>query len=245
MSIHHASFVAAVALSSAAAVAQPTFVPGTVRNEQFVGTMTTNFLFDSGTGVLRPGSVSTPVTLQALLTAWASRRGYDYYKAQSDLGSTGAQNNPYFQSNLNEGTMPGSPRMTFPSLVVVPDGIADEGLHVGNDATAQPDQWRNLRLRVDFLSDALQLNQSFVTQGLFTLTSSSSGTALLPGVANTFTFSTAGGLPMPMTPLAGGGGAGGSLYLESMTFTMTLVPSPGAAALLGLGGLAVTRRRRR
>ena len=244
MSIHHASFVAGVALSSAAAIAQPTFVPGTVRNEQFVGTMTTNFLFDSGTGVLQPGSVSTTFTMQALLTAWASRRGYDYYKAQSDLNAAGLHQNPYFQENLNDGTMPDSSRITFPSLVVVPDGIADEGLHVGNDATGQPDQWRNLRLRVDFLSDALQLNQSFVTQDLFTLTSSSSGTALLPGVTNTFAFSTAGGLPMLMTPLAGGGGAGGLLYLESMTFTMTLVPSPGAAVILGLGGLMATRRRR-
>jgi hypothetical protein len=244
MSIHHASFVAAVVLSSAAAIAQPTFVPGTVSNEQFVGTMTTNFLFDSGTGVLRPGSVSTPVTMQVLLTAWSSRRGYDYYKARSDLNAAGLPLNPYFQQNSLDGDRPGSRSIRFPSLVVVPDGIADEGLHVGNDATAQPDQWRNLRLRVDFLGDALQLNQSFVTQDLFTLTSSSSGTALLSGVTNTFAFSTAGGLPMPMTPLAGGGGAGGSLYLESMTFTMTLVPSPGAAVILGLGGLMASRRRR-
>ena len=39
-------------------------------------------------------------------TAWASRKGYQYYMAQSDLASAGLTHNPAFQENKNEGTMP-------------------------------------------------------------------------------------------------------------------------------------------
>jgi YD repeat-containing protein len=37
---------------------------------------------------------------------WASKKGYDYYKAGSNMRSAGAHKNPYFQANNNEGEMP-------------------------------------------------------------------------------------------------------------------------------------------
>ena len=44
--------------------------------------------------------------IAALLAAWASKRGYDFYQAQSQLQSTGAHHNPAFQENSNQGEMP-------------------------------------------------------------------------------------------------------------------------------------------
>lgn len=44
----------------------------------------------------------------ALLAAYLSKKGYDYYKAQSDLASTGLNNNPAFQEANNIGSMPDS-----------------------------------------------------------------------------------------------------------------------------------------
>lgn len=41
-----------------------------------------------------------------LNSAFTSKKGYDYYKAQSDLTSAGLHNNPAFQENTNQGTMP-------------------------------------------------------------------------------------------------------------------------------------------
>ncbi len=47
-----------------------------------------------------------PASPQALLGAWLSKRGYDYYKAKSDLNAAGLHSNPYFQENQNAGAMP-------------------------------------------------------------------------------------------------------------------------------------------
>ncbi len=44
--------------------------------------------------------------IAALIAAWASKRGYDYYQAQSQLQSTGAHQNPVFLENSNAGEMP-------------------------------------------------------------------------------------------------------------------------------------------
>ncbi len=41
----------------------------------------------------------------ALIVAWLSKRGYDYYQAQSALQSTGAQTNPAFQDHGHQGEM--------------------------------------------------------------------------------------------------------------------------------------------
>lgn len=49
-----------------------------------------------------------PASPQALLAAYLSKRGYDYYKAQSDMSSTGAHTNPYFKDNELAGDMPDS-----------------------------------------------------------------------------------------------------------------------------------------
>ena len=38
--------------------------------------------------------------------AWLSKRGYDYYKAASDLTAAGLQSNPFFQDNQHAGEMP-------------------------------------------------------------------------------------------------------------------------------------------
>lgn len=43
---------------------------------------------------------------------------------------------------------------------------------------------------------------------------------------------------------AGGGVAGASLAQETLFFKVTVTPAPASAALLGLGGLVATRRRR-
>jgi len=45
--------------------------------------------------------------IAALLAAWFSKKGYDYYQAQSQMTSTGAFHNPAFQENSNHGEMPG------------------------------------------------------------------------------------------------------------------------------------------
>lgn len=42
----------------------------------------------------------------APVPAWLSKRGYDYYKNRSDLGSAGAQNNPFFNESQNAGSIP-------------------------------------------------------------------------------------------------------------------------------------------
>ncbi len=46
------------------------------------------------------------VVIAALIAAYASRKGYEYYRAQSQLNSAGAYNNPYFTQNTNAGEMP-------------------------------------------------------------------------------------------------------------------------------------------
>ena len=51
--------------------------------------------------------------IAALFIAFFSKKGYDYYAAQSALSSTGLQNNPAFQENNNQGKMPGSDTSTF------------------------------------------------------------------------------------------------------------------------------------
>jgi YD repeat-containing protein len=48
-----------------------------------------------------------PASPASLIAAWLSKKGYDYYKAQSDLASAGAQHNPYFKNNELAGEMVG------------------------------------------------------------------------------------------------------------------------------------------
>jgi hypothetical protein len=41
----------------------------------------------------------------AVIAAWASKKGYDYYRNMSDFSSSGAQANPYFTNNESQGEM--------------------------------------------------------------------------------------------------------------------------------------------
>lgn len=45
--------------------------------------------------------------IAALLAAWFSKKGYDYWKSQSDLTASAAHTNPYFAPNNADGVMPG------------------------------------------------------------------------------------------------------------------------------------------
>ncbi len=44
-------------------------------------------------------------SVSPLVAMWLSKKGYDYYKMQSDLSSAAMQNNPYFKNNGNQGEM--------------------------------------------------------------------------------------------------------------------------------------------
>jgi hypothetical protein len=68
-------------------------------------------------GGLPPGAVAgiaagviagivVAAVVAALLAAFLSKKGYDYYQAQSALQSTGAQSNPAYTQNQAEGRMP-------------------------------------------------------------------------------------------------------------------------------------------
>jgi len=41
----------------------------------------------------------------ACIAAWLSKKGYDHYKAKSDLTAAGAHHNPYFKDNEMAGEM--------------------------------------------------------------------------------------------------------------------------------------------
>jgi hypothetical protein len=45
--------------------------------------------------------------IAALIAAFLSKKGYDFYQAQSALNSAGLHHNPAFQTNQNQGEMPG------------------------------------------------------------------------------------------------------------------------------------------
>ena len=49
--------------------------------------------------------IALAVVIAALLAAWFSKKGYDYYKAQSDNAAASMQTNPYFVNNEMVGEM--------------------------------------------------------------------------------------------------------------------------------------------
>lgn len=51
-------------------------------------------------------AIVASAVIAALLAAFLSKKGYDYYQAQSQLKAVGLQNNPMFQDNTNQGSMP-------------------------------------------------------------------------------------------------------------------------------------------
>lgn len=226
----------------------PQFAFADGRNGNYLCGQTSHFLFDDGSGTLQPGTVTSAFTLDMTFTQFATtRRGYDYYKARSDMNAAGLHSNPYYVNSGLSGEMVGLAHVVINPIAAAPQELADAGLYVGNDevgATGELDQWDAMSFRVDFLNDALEVMQSYVAEGRITLLGSSSGTAFLPGVTNTYSFSTIGGPARPLIALPGSTGTPAALYLQDITFTTTYVPAPGAIALLGLGGLLATRRRR-
>lgn len=235
--------LAIVCTAAACSMTAPLLAEG--RDGNYICGQTTHFLYDNGSGTLQPGTVTSTFTLDSTFTQFAtSRRGYDYYKAQSDMSAAGMHTNPYFQDNANQGEMPDLPHMVVRPIAPANQQITDAGLYVGNDATGELDQWDGMSFRVDFLNEALEVMQSYVAEGRITLLGASSGTAFLPGVTNTYSFSTIGGPARPLIALPSSIGAPAALYLQDITFTTTYVPAPGAMALLAVGGLIATRRRR-
>lgn len=218
------------------------------RVDELLCVQTSNFVYDNGAGVQRPATITSSFPVQTSLSFQGRRRGYVYYQSGSILTSAGAQNNPYFNNSGNPGEMPldGFRFVVVNPIANASPGVDDAGLYVGDGSAAFPDLWEGMQFRIDFLNDAMQVGLSYVAEGRIILTSSTSGTALLPDVTNTYTFSTLGGPLRLMTPTVFGGGSPpvGSLYLQDITFTTTIVPAPGTAVLLGLAGLAAARRRR-
>merc|ERR1711991_323297 len=50
--------------------------------------------------------IAVAAVIAALIVAFLSKKGYDYYKAQSDSAAAGLHLNPYFQENTLSGDMP-------------------------------------------------------------------------------------------------------------------------------------------
>lgn len=219
---------------------------GPPRNERFICGQTSHLFYDNGNGVQQPATVTTSFSLSTAIQLWASRRGYDYYKAQSDMSQSSTNTNPYFSNNGLAGDLPSFRYIVINPIAAAPQSIDDAGLYLGDGTARLPDLWDGMSLRVDFLNDELQVGLSYVAEGRITLMSSTSGTALHPGVTNTYSFSTLGGPLRLMTPETRGGSSppSGSLYLQDISFTTTLVPTPSTAALLGAGAFMASRRRR-
>jgi len=51
--------------------------------------------------------IAVAAVIAALIVAFLSKKGYDYYKAQSDNAAAGMHQNPYFKTNQLAGDMPG------------------------------------------------------------------------------------------------------------------------------------------
>jgi len=68
-------------------------------------------LLGAGTVAGITGGVIAAIVIAAiiacLLGIWASRKGYQYYMAKSNMNSAGAVHNPYFKNNQNSGDMIG------------------------------------------------------------------------------------------------------------------------------------------
>jgi YD repeat-containing protein len=54
-----------------------------------------------------------PASPETVVRGWLSKKGYDYYQAQSDLNAAGLQSNPYFADNSMAGDMPTASRKSY------------------------------------------------------------------------------------------------------------------------------------
>ena len=84
-------------------------VPGTYALELVVGgTVVSSFNATCADAVTNPELVlqeppeEPPASPQTLLAGFLSKKGYDYYKAKSDLASAGAHTNPYFKTGFDD-----------------------------------------------------------------------------------------------------------------------------------------------
>jgi hypothetical protein len=50
-------------------------------------------------------AIAVAAVVAALIALWFSKKGYDYYKAQSDSAAAGMHTNPYFVTNELAGEM--------------------------------------------------------------------------------------------------------------------------------------------
>lgn len=75
-------------------------------NSQY--TLMAGFIYatEPTTPIIQGPPEEPPASPLGLIAAYLSKRGYDYYKAQSDLTAAGLHHNPAFQENNNQGQMP-------------------------------------------------------------------------------------------------------------------------------------------
>lgn len=246
-----------LSLTSFAAVASPQI--GEKRTVQYLCGQTTHFRMDDGAGGTVPFVSSSSFILDVEFeyggpVQMGSRKGYEYYKAKSDMASAGVHNNPLFQDNGNSGENPlfGSPEMSVRPIDNPPvaEGRAP-GFYVGwSDATGHFDLWDGMDMRVQFFDAAGVLSASYVAEGGLTLVSDRIGSSFAMGEEQTFSFKTGGDVgPLKwMAPESIRRGTPPSLpglWLEEITFTTVVIPTPGAGVLAGAALVMAGRRRRK
>lgn len=231
------------------ALAAPTHAR--LADSQYLCGQTAHFFFDDGSGVLQPGVITSTFELNVQFTpngASISRRGYDYYKAQSDLNAAALQNNPYFKDNATAGEMPSARTIRVLPINDPPVLLNREaGLFVPVDNGLPPfDLWGGMDMRVQFFDAQDQLAFSFLAEGGLTLTGEGPGQAFDLGLTNTYSYKSGVGPLKWMAPesIRRGAPSTAGLWLSEITVTMTLVPTPSASILLGAGAMVAMRRRR-
>lgn len=218
---------------------------------QYLCGQTAHFFFDDGSGVLQPAVVTSAFLLNVQFTPNGpsiSRRGYDYYKAQSDMSAAALQNNPYFNDNANAGEMPSARSIRVLPINDPPVALNREaGLFVPFDNGLPPfDLWGGMDMRVQFFDAQNELAFSFVAEGGLTLTGEGPGQAFDVGSTNTYSYKSGTGPLKWMAPesIRRGAPPTAGLWLSEISVTMTLVPTPSASMLLGVGTMVAMRRRR-
>jgi hypothetical protein len=244
-------------LSCFAAVASPQI--GEKRTVQYLCGQTSHFRMDDGAGGTVPFVSSSSFIVDVEFeyggpVQFGRRKGYEYYKARSDMNAAGAHNNPLFQGNGNSGENPlfGSPTMVVRPVdnPLIAEG-REPGFYVGwSDATGHFDLWDGMVMRVQFFDAAGVMSASYVAEDGLTMVSDRIGSSFALGEEQTFSFKT-GGAVGPVKWMAPESIRRGStdpalpgLWLEEITFTTVVIPTPGVGVLAGAGLVMAGRRRR-